>query len=66
MRKLKTLKDKLIFTLELVVIVLLSMEATIPTNPNVKDAMLVLVIIITLKYNMVERTIKIIDKFFAK
>jgi hypothetical protein len=66
MRKLKTLKDKLIFTLELVVIVLLSMEATIPPNPYVKDAMLVLVIIITLKYNMVERTIKIIDKFFAK
>ena len=66
MRKLKTLKDKLIFTLELVVIVLLSMEATIPPNPYVKDAMLVLVITITLKYNMVERTIKIIDKFFAK
>jgi len=64
MRKLKTLKDKLIFTLELVVIVLLSMEATIPPNPYVKDAMLVLVIIITLKYNMVERTIKIFDKFF--
>ena len=66
MRKLTTLKDKIIFTLELVVIVLLSMEATIPPNPYVKDAMLVLVIIITLKYNMVERTIKIIDKFFAK
>ena len=66
MRNLITLKDKLTFTLELVVIVLLSMEATIPPNPYVKDAMLVLVIIITLKYNMVERTIKIIDKFFAK
>ena len=64
MRKLTTLKDKIIFTLELVVIVLLSMEATIPPNPYVKDAMLVLVIIITLKYNMVERTIKIFDKFF--
>jgi hypothetical protein len=66
MRKLKTLKDKIIFTLELVVIVLLSMEATIPPNPYVREAMLVLVIIIALKYNMVERTIKIFDKFFAK
>ena len=66
MRKLKTLKDKIIFTLELVVIVLLSMEATLPPNPFVREAMLVLVIIITLKYNMVERTIKIFDKFFAK
>tara|TARA_B110001454_G_C12702786_1_gene427290 strand:- start:206 stop:406 length:201 start_codon:yes stop_codon:yes gene_type:complete len=66
MRKLKTLKDKIIFTLELVVIVLLSMEATLPPNPYVREAMLVLVIIITLKYNMVERTIKIFDKFFAK
>ena len=66
MRKLKTLKDKIIFTLELVVIVLLSMEATIPPNPYVKEAMLVLVIIIALKYNMVERTIDIFDKFFAK
>ena len=64
MRKLKTLKDKLIFTLELVVIVLLSMEATIPPNPYVREAMFVLVLIITLKYNMVERTIKIFDKFF--
>ena len=66
MRKLKTLKDKIIFTLELVVIVLLSMEATLPPNPYVREAKLVLVIIITLKYNMVERTIKIFDKFFAK
>ena len=66
MRKLTTLKDKIIFTLELVVIVLLSMEATLPPNPFVREAMLVLVIIITLKYNMVERTIKIFDKFFAK
>ena len=66
MRKLKTLKDKIIFTLELVVIVLLSMEATIPPNPFVREAMLVLVIIIALKYNMVERTIDIFDKFFAK
>ena len=65
MRKLKTLKDKIIFTLELVVIVLLSMEATLPPNPFVREAMLVLVIIIALKYNMVERTIKIFDKFFA-
>jgi hypothetical protein len=65
MRKLITLKDKIIFTLELVVIVLLSMEATIPPNPYVREAMLVLVIIIALKYNMVERTIKIFDKFFA-
>ena len=65
MRKLITLKDKIIFTLELVVIVLLSMEATIPPNPYVKEAMLVLVLIIALKYNMVERTIKIFDKFFA-
>jgi hypothetical protein len=64
MRKLTTLKDKIIFTLELVVIVLLSMEATIPPNPYVREAMLVLVIIIALKYNMVERTIKIFDKFF--
>lgn len=64
MRKLKTLKDKIIFTLELVVIVLLSMEATIPPNPYVREAMLVLVIIIALKYNVVERTIKIFDKFF--
>lgn len=66
MRKLTTLKDKIIFTLELVVIVLLSMEATLPPNPYIKEAMLVLVIIIALKYNMVERTIKIFDKFFAK
>ena len=66
MRKLKTLKDKIIFTLELVVIVQLSMEATLPPNPYVREAMLVLVIIITLNYNMVERTIKIFDKFFAK
>ena len=66
MRKLKTLKDKLMFTLEIVVIVLLSMEATIHRNRYVYAARLVLVIIITLKYNMVERTIKIIDKFFAK
>ena len=66
MRKLKTLKDKIIFTLELVVIVLLSMEATLPPNPFVREAMLVLVIIIALKYNMVERTIDIFDKFFAK
>ena len=66
MRKLTTLKDKIIFTLELVVIVLLSMEATIPPNPYVKEAMLVLVIIIALKYNMVERTIDIFDKYFAK
>jgi len=66
MRKLKTLKDKIIFTLELVVIVLLSREATLPPNPYVREAMLVLVIIIALKYNMVERTIKIFDKFFAK
>ena len=65
MRKLTTLKDKIIFTLELVVIVLLSMEVTIPPNPYVKEAMLVLAIIIALKYNMVERTIKIFDKFFA-
>jgi len=65
MRKLTTLKDKIIFTLELVVIVLLSMEATLPPNPFVREAMLVLVIIIALKYNMVERTIKIFDKFFA-
>jgi len=65
MRKLITLKDKIIFTLELVVIVLLSMEATIPPNPYVREAMLVLVLIIALKYNMVERTIKIFDKFFA-
>ena len=65
MRKLTTLKDKIIFTLELVVIVLLSMEATLPPNPYIKEAMLVLVIIIALKYNMVERTIKIFDKFFA-
>ena len=64
MRKLTTLKDKIIFTLELVVIVLLSMEATIPPNPYVREAMLVLVIIIALKYNVVERTIKIFDKFF--
>jgi hypothetical protein len=64
MRKLITLKDRLIFTLELVVIVLLSMEATIPPNPYVREAMLVLVLIIILKYNMVERTIKIFDKFF--
>jgi len=64
MRKLITLKDKIIFTLELVVIVLLSMEATIPPNPYVREAMLVLVLIIALKYNMVERTIKIFDKFF--
>ena len=64
MRKLKTLKDKIIFTLELVVIVLLSMEATIPPNPYVREAMLVLVIIIALKYNVVERTIKIFDNFF--
>lgn len=66
MRKLKTLKDKIIFTLELVVIVLLSMEATLPPNPYVREAMIVLVIIIMLKYNMVERIIKIFDKFFAK
>ena len=66
MRKLKTLKDKIIFTLELVVIALLSMEATLPPNPYVREAMLVLVLIIALKYNMVERTIKIFDKFFAK
>ena len=66
MKKLITLKDKIIFTLELVVIVLLSMEATLPPNPYIKEAMLVLVIIIALKYNMVERTIKIFDKFFAK
>ena len=66
MRKLTTLKDKIIFTLELVVIVLLSMEATLPPNPYIKEAMLMLVIIIALKYNMVERTIKIFDKFFAK
>ena len=65
MKKLTTLKDKIIFTLELVVIVLLSMEATLPPNPYIKEAMLVLVIIIALKYNMVERTIKIFDKFFA-
>ena len=65
MKKLITLKDKIIFTLELVVIVLLSMEATLPPNPYIKEAMLVLVIIIALKYNMVERTIKIFDKFFA-
>jgi hypothetical protein len=64
MRKLITLKDRLIFTLELVVIVLLSMEVTIPPNPYVREAMLVLVLIIILKYNMVERTIKIFDKFF--
>ena len=64
MRKLITLKDRLIFTLELVVIVLLSMEATIPPNPYVREAMLVLVLIIILKYNMVERIIKIFDKFF--
>jgi len=64
MRKLITLKDKIIFTLELVVIVLLSMEATIPPNPYVREAMLVLVLIIALKYNMVEQTIKIFDKFF--
>ncbi len=64
MRKLITLKDRLIFTLELVVIVLLSMEATIPPNPYVREAMLVLVLIIILKYNMVERTIKIFDNFF--
>ena len=66
MRKLTTLKDKIIFTLELVVIVLLSMEATLPPNPYIKEAMLMLAIIIALKYNMVERTIKIFDKFFAK
>jgi hypothetical protein len=65
MRKLTTLKDKIIFTLELVVIVLLSMEATLPPNPYVREAMLMLAIIIVLKYNMVERTIKIFDKFFA-
>ena len=65
MRKLTTLKDKIIFTLELVVIVLLSMEATLPPNPYVREAMLMLAIIIILKYNMVERTIKIFDKFFA-
>ena len=65
MRKLTTLKDKIIFTLELVVIVLLSMEATLPPNPYIKEAMLMLAIIIALKYNMVERTIKIFDKFFA-
>ena len=65
MRKLTTLKDKIIFTLELVVIVLLSMEATLPPNPYVREAMLMLAIIIALKYNMVERTIKIFDKFFA-
>jgi hypothetical protein len=65
MIKLTTLKDKIIFTLELVVIVLLSMEATLPPNPYVREAMLMLAIIIILKYNMVERTIKIFDKFFA-
>ena len=65
MIKLTTLKDKIIFTLELVVIVLLSMEATLPPNPYVREAMLMLAIIIVLKYNMVERTIKIFDKFFA-
>ena len=65
MRNLITLKDKLTFTLELVVIVLLSMEATIPPNPYVKQAMFVLVLIIALKYNMVERTVKVIERFFA-
>jgi hypothetical protein len=66
MKKLITLKDKLIFTLELVVIVLLSMEATIPPNPYVRKVIFVLTIIIALKYNMVERTIKIFDNFFKK
>ena len=62
----KTLKNQLMYTLQLLTSVYVALEIAIPPNPHIRNIIIFATIVIVLKHNIVENILDVYERLMKK